>query len=144
MTAETRETYAGLAAAGDVLTAAHFNSLPGGWLGYDGFQASPHAIAASPGTTLFTMTITVQSARLMRISAGAKIAFAGSTVALVVGIPGLNFIDTSSGNGNWSFQALWTPTNGEYTVTFTAMDAGAAANISDGYLVVEDMGPAPV
>lgn len=143
MTAETRETYAGLAAAGDVLTAEHFNSLPGGWLGYDGFQASPHSIAASPGTTLFTMTVTVQASRLMRISAGAKIGFASGNVSLAVGITGLNFIDTSSPNGNWSFQALWTPTNGDYTVTFKATDPGAAANISDAYLVIEDLGPAP-
>lgn len=143
MAAETRESYAGLGAAGDVLTADHFNSLPGGWLGYDTFQSSPHTIPASPGTTLFTMTITVQSARLMRVSAGATISSPSGNVAIGVGPTGLSLIDVQAGTGSWSFSALWTPTNGEYTVTFGAINAAGTANISDAYLIVEDLGPAP-
>lgn len=142
MTAETRTTYPGTASDGDVLTAANFNKLPGGWMAYDGFDTSPHALD-SDGTTLLDMTLTMDAGRLLRITASAVVSNATGSITLKVFDGGTLLLETSAGNQVWSFSVFLTPSAGEHEISFVGVDSAADALVSTAYLLVEDIGPAP-
>lgn len=68
-----RGAYPGTQAAGDVLTSANFTRLPGGWIGYSVVTANQTGITAITDLTGLSVSVTVNTNRLIRVSGIARV-----------------------------------------------------------------------
>lgn len=63
----TRDSYTADPTAGDVLTAANFRKLPGGWIGYDA-STTNQTTSGTTELTLHTLSVPVDASRRLRIT----------------------------------------------------------------------------
>lgn len=151
-----RTAYVGTQVAGDVLTAANFSKLPGGWLGWASATANQTGITTDTDLTGLTVTVTVGSNRLIKVSA---MAILSRTVAdgvttlkikqdstLINGDqtthPGTSFYQASP------FALISAPSAGSHTyklslerTTGTGTVAMSASATQPALILVEDLGP---
>jgi hypothetical protein len=153
-----RTAYAGAAVAGEVLTAANVNKIPGGWIGYAEVTANQGSITAQVDLTGLSVAVTVGSSRRLRITAQAHFAstVASDGVALFIqeGATTLNVLGlqlpTSAGvTQGITCAAVITPTAGAHTYKLQASrNTGtgtvnlAASATQPAFILVEDIGPA--
>ncbi len=64
-----RTAYVATESAGDVLTAANFNKLPGGLIGYAVVTSTQTGISTVTDLTSLTVTVTVNTSRIVMIDA---------------------------------------------------------------------------
>lgn len=78
----TRISNVGLFANGDVLTEAHMDSLPAGWLGYVEDTTGQGSITTEATLTGLSVTVTINASRRIeiRVKAAAQSTVAGDTV----------------------------------------------------------------
>lgn len=151
-----RTAYVGTQVAGDVLTAANFTKVPGGWIGYAEVVASQGTITTAVDLTGLTVTVTVGTSRRIRITGHIRV---NSTVA--GDYCRLDICDGAStilGQGQQQIGAsneavyatlVLTPTAGAKTyklmlsrsVGTGSLTMNASAN-GPAYILVEDLGPA--
>lgn len=153
-----RTAYAGAAVAGEVLTAANVNRVPGGWIGYNEVTASQGSIGATEvALTTLTVTVTVGTSRRIRISAETMFA---TTVAQDVaelrikeGTTVLQArprkIMAASQSETISASVVLTPSAGSHTYYLAAILASGSGTITSAAsatqpasILVEDIGPA--
>ena len=150
-----RTAYVGTQVAGDVLTAANFTKLPGGWIGDASVTANQTGITTVADLTNLTVAVTAGSSRRLRITAQAIITRTvndgyvlmsikeGATVLQQIQIhPVSTDGDTKSGS------VTVTPSSGSHTYKLTLErgsgtgTVGIAANASaPAFILVEDIGP---
>ena len=152
-----RTGYAGAAVAGEVLTAANVNKLPGGWIGYNEVTANQATITTVVDLTSLTVTVTVGASRRIRVSSQCPFfsSVAGDYVSLQI-VEGATVLQDlseamSSALSGHRLAAIvvLTPTTGSHTYKLRASRASgtgsvtmAAAATSPAFILVEDMGPA--
>jgi hypothetical protein len=155
----THTAYAGAATAGEVLTAAHVNDLPGGWLGYVEATSSQSGVTSEVDLTGITVTVTVGTSRRIKITfysprAGSANSSEYSRFTLKEGGTQLQTRTLSTEFGGQYDQGgtmewVGTPTGGSHTykVTFQRLTGSgnhtAVAGATEPmWLLVEDLGPA--
>jgi hypothetical protein len=155
----TRTGWPGTTSAGDIVTSANIDDLPGGWLGYTTRDTNLTGITSASGETDFITTLTVTTAtdRLLKVTVHLPditetgvTANAFATVKLTDGSNGeINRVDVSGDDDNtWggsithvmvpnatteSFKVRLLVSVGTWTV--------AAASAYPALLLVEDIGP---
>lgn len=149
-----RTAYAGAAIAGEVLTAANVNKLPGGWLGYAEVTANQTGITTEVDLTGLTVTVTVGTSRRIRVtgevliqtSATGLLAFLyihadGSQVQKRVIVPGV-----AASSEMLHAEVILTPSAGSHTYKLRAASGGTAVLEASAtvpsFILVEDLGPA--
>lgn len=162
----SRTAYAGTAADGDVYTAANHTKMPGGWIGYANVTASQTGIGAEADLTGLTVTVTVGSNRLIRISALVNIEVDTSgtgneDVALlsikegVTYLAGARFAVGAESNDVVDYQSCLTPSvlvvapsAGSHTYKLSLALASGTATLRTNasatlpaFIMVEDLGP---
>ncbi len=152
-----RTAYAGAAVAGEVLTAANVNKLPGGWIGYAEVTSSQGSIVSETDITSLTVTVTVGASRRIRVSYRGALAttIAGDTAASYIkeGATTLQSTHDVHMPTTAAFAAetsvVLTPTGGSHTYKIASLRATGTGTIqhtattaTPSYIVVEDIGPA--
>lgn len=147
-----RTAYAGAAVSGEVLTAANVNKMPGGWIGHSEATASQAGITAETALTNLSVTVTVGTARRLRITVMVRLQAAGGGDSTVTIKEGATLLTNSSQTlvagkvETVMFSAVITPTAGAHTYNSTlgstsSTDSNASATIP-AFILVEDIGPA--
>lgn len=151
-----RTAYAGAAVAGEVLTAANVNKLPGGWIGYAEVTANQGGITTEIDLTSLSVAVTVGTSRRIRIS------YIGSVATSVSGDTAVAYIKEgaaylqqsaltmpSGANEVVNSSVVLTPTAGAHTYKITMARLAGTGTLqhtvsatSPGYILVEDLGPA--
>jgi hypothetical protein len=150
-----RTPYAGAAVAGEVLTAANVNKIPGGWIGYAEVTTSQGPFGAATDLTGLSIAITAGTNRRLRISCHVLLSssVAGDIARLDImeGATTLNlahgYMTTSA--ASVCVTAVITPTSGAHTYKLQAQRAAGGGGISTfasasapNFILVEDIGPA--
>lgn len=156
----TRTSNVGNFNTGDVLTEAHVDSLPAGWLGYVEKTADQTTISSEVDVSSLTVTVTVNANRRLYLVAFVN---AGGTVVdnriavwikegatqLQGAVASVPIADASLTTMSFSPSAVITPSAGVHTYKITAgriTGAGTfniqASSTSPCYLLVRDVGPA--
>lgn len=151
----TRTAYAGTAAANDTLTAANFNKLPGGWVGYVTATANQGSITSEVDVTGLTVTLTLVSGRRYRAWARARFDndSAGNGVLLRIYNDATQIasdvVEKGTANDD-DMAAPWAILDGDgssHTIKVTAEQRSAgtvtlqASSTNPMILLVEDIGP---
>ncbi len=148
-----RTAYVGTEAAGDVLTAANFNKLPGGLIGYAIVTANQTGISTATNLTSLTVTVTVNTSRIIMIDAIGVMGQNSSTglgnLTIYEGATQLaNSVCTMTAAGFWTGRPLCvlSATSGAHTYNLKAStNAGTidliASATQPATLTVYDMGP---
>lgn len=149
-----RTAYAGAAVAGEVLTAANVNRLPGGWIGYAQVTASQTGIgSAATDVTGLTVAVTVGASRRIAIRAQAGAQQQTETALAEFNI----YEDTTRLTRHpvtiaaglfdmMSPSVVLTPAAGAHTYKIVAHTAAGTLDILasgdwPAYILVEDLGP---
>lgn len=151
-----RTAYAGAAVAGEVLSAANVNRLPGGWIGYAEVTASQGGITTEADITGLSVAVTVGANRRIRVS------YAGSVASSVANDTGsVNIKEGATylsgkylsipGNFNYGLtvSVILTPAAGTHTYKIVSARAAGSTGIHQhtasaaepSFLLVEDLGP---
>lgn len=153
----TRDSYAQDPNSGDVLTAANFRKLPGGWIGYAEGSTDQTGITTNADITGCTVTLTPDSSRRLRITGQifcqASGAAARASLAILqdgtqVGPAGQVRMETTStaGRSSASTSAVITPTNASHTYKLNVTAATGTVDVLSStqvaFILVEDIGPA--
>lgn len=145
---------------GDVLTEAHVDSLPAGWLGYVEKTADQTGISSEVDISSLTVTVTVNANRRLYLSAfvnaggstlDARIAVwikEGAT-QLQGAVASVPIADASLTTMTFTPAAVLTPSAGVHTYKITAARISGtgtfniqASSTSPVFLLVRDIGPA--
>jgi hypothetical protein len=156
--ADSRTAYAGLAQDGDAYTAANHARMPGGWIGWAQVTADQSSINALTDLTGLSVTVTVNSDRLIRVTGqlilttdavdfeGAQAYIReGSTTLAQIGPGGVQ----AGSPGAVSASAILEATSGSHTYKLSAEPIDEvsvtmkASATRPAYILVEDLGPAP-
>lgn len=151
-----RTAYAGAAVAGEVLTAANVNKLPGGWLGYAEVTADQGGIVAEVGVTGLSVVVTVGSARRIRVSyIGQSATTASGDVTATFIREGAAYLQSATltlpnaSAHTISAYCILTPTAGSHTYSITTQRLVGSGSITHkagatnpASILVEDIGPA--
>lgn len=150
-----RTPYAGAAVAGEVLTAANVNKIPGGWIGYSETTTATTGFGAATDLTGLSITVTAGTNRRLLITCHVLISssVAGDIARLDImeGATTLNlahgYMTTSA--SSISVAAVITPTAGSHTYKLNAQRAAGGGALSTfastsapNFILVEDIGPA--
>jgi hypothetical protein len=153
----TRNSYAGDPTAGDVLTAANFKKLPGGWLATLIESASTFSTSGTTPLTVHTQSTPVDASRMLKVTwslgtivqnvvgdvfkldvtaagavvAGVRISSTNATARTAVLVTG--YVTTSSA-GNVTYAAVITRLSGTGTAVMNC-------SLADSIFMVEDIGP---
>jgi hypothetical protein len=144
---------------GDVLTEAHVDSLPAGWLGYIADTTGQGSITTEASLTGLSLTVTVNASRRLelRCKASAQSTVSGDTVLYKIkeGATTLDSmplpITAAGGPGQigTEFAAVITPTAGSHTYNVTLARTSGTGTINHvasattiSWLRVTDIGPA--
>lgn len=153
----TRDSYAQDPSAGDVLTAANFRKLPGGWVGYAEGTSSQTGITTATDVTGCTVTLTPDSSRRLKITGQILAQASGAAARAIllilqdgtqVGPAGQQRMETTASAGQCTVRtsAIITPTNASHTYKLQAQAGTGTINVpSDtqtAWILVEDVGPA--
>lgn len=157
----TRTTNIGLFANGDVLTEAHLDSLPAGWLGYVERTADQTGITSEVTIGGLSVAVPVNASRRIKVSA--HVVAGGSVVGeryavylkegstQLIGDPQtVPIADNTISTMKFSPAVILTPSAGTHTysvtiarITGTTGNASVqAASTQPAWLLVEDIGPA--
>lgn len=156
-----RTGYVGTQVAGDVLTAANFTKVPGGWLGHAETTTPQTSIGTSAvDLTGLTVTVTVGASRRIKITAGCNFEnnAAGAnyaSLAINEGATILNdvLVNMAAAGTAQEFAGAYvavvlTPSTGAHTYKLQAFFNNGAANATTAsatrkpFILVEDIGPA--
>lgn len=152
-----RTAYPATEAVGDVLTKANFDKLPGGWIGYAEAVADQTGITTEVDLTSLSVTVTVNTARRIRITAylpnvTTTVAADIARLSLKEGGTLLNLAQrTVTTTNGATVRAEWvgTPTAGAHTYKATIVrQSGTGTLVSSAgatfpaFILVEDLGPA--
>lgn len=152
-----RTGYVGTQVAGDVLTAANFSKLPGGWLGYVEVTADQTGITTEVDLTSLTLAVTVGTSRRIKITGSvmAQSTIAGDAVVLQIKEGG-TYLQAVQNNTPVAGQPMvfersvvLTPTAGAHTYKLALARASGTGTISmrasatfPAWIDVVDIGPA--
>lgn len=159
MTART--AYIGTHSAGDTLTSANLAKTPGGWIGVETRTSDVSAITTEQDITGLTVTVTVGTARRLKVTAsiprvtstsvddGADIIIHEDGVQIASGRVDVGAISGASNGGNGrDVVAQSTPSAGSHVYKVRGARAVGTGNIAfrgsataPMLLIVEDMGP---
>jgi len=140
--------------AGEVLTAANLERLPGGWIGYNEVTAAQTSITTVVDLTSLTVTVTVGSTRRVAVSAYApvaqNVASGLAEVDIYEGAAQLAraYLSLASGAfGVLTPRVVLTPTPGSHTYRLRGLTTGGNMNLNaeaanPAFILVEDVGPA--
>lgn len=158
----TRTGYVGTQIAGDVLTAANFTKLPGGWIGYAEKTANESFSGVETAISGLSVTVTVGTDRRIRVTGAGVMVPTVATNTRAYGV----IQQDSTGVGRFLehyFRAndyehrdeasvILTPSAGSHTYRLTCLavdDSSAATGIQvqassvrPAFILVEDIGPA--
>lgn len=155
----TRTTNVGNFNAGDVLTAGHLNSLPGGWLGYIEDITGQGSITTEASLTGLSLAVTVNASRRIeiRVKAAVGSTVSGDTVLYRIK-EGATVLDSlplpitaagGPGSIGTEFATVVTPTVGSHTYNVSLARSSGTGTISHqasgtqkSWLRVTDIGPA--
>jgi hypothetical protein len=153
-----RTAYVGLQAAQDILTAANFSRLPGGWIGWEEVYADQTGITTDTALTGLSVTVTVNTNRRLKVSAQmiVEATVATDRIAGYIkqdGVVIANFIDDgdalATGGMMYSGWTVTAPAAGSHTfalsiarTTGTGTIGMLATLTNPASLLVEDIGPA--
>lgn len=152
-----RTAHAGAATVGEVLTAANYNRLPGGWIGDTEITANQTGITTQVDLTGGSVTVTVGASRRIKITAHAMVqsTVASDEVAIGTyeGATELQIAIATLAVANriqtLESMVVLTPTTGAHTYKLTALRSsgtGSASVVASAarptFILVEDMGPA--
>lgn len=152
-----RTAYVGTQVPGDVLTAANFTKVPGGWLGYAEVTADQTAITTIVDLTGLSVAVTAGADRRLKITGSCHAASptAADEVDLYIreGSTTLQQRVLTVGTAGRIYAlhaiAIVTPTAGAHTYKLSmARTAGAgsafmgAGALYPAFILVEDIGPA--
>lgn len=153
----SRTAYAGTATAGQVLTAANVNNLPGGWIGFVEVTTAQSGISAITDLTGLSQAVTVNNTRKIKItfhSPGTLSTVAGDRFRYYVR-EGATILQTIEGVAPGTSRAegmtmTWSgnPSSGSHTYKIsleriTGTGTLTAAADADGkmQMLIEDIGP---
>jgi hypothetical protein len=157
-----RTAYIGTHSAGDTLTSANLAKAPGGWIGGEVRTSDVSAITTEQDVTGLTVTVTVGTARRIKVTAsiprvtstdaddGADIIIHEDGVQIGSGRVDTGGVIGASFGGNGRDVVAWsTPSAGSHTYKVRAARAVGTGNIAlrgaataPMLLLVEDIGPA--
>jgi hypothetical protein len=150
-----RTAYVGTQVAGDVLTAANFTKLPGGWIGYAEAVANQAAIVAEIDLTSLTVTVTVGTSRRIKVTGEINFinTLANQSNLLRLHADGAQvqsrqlLSDSAGGTETLHLEWVGTPTPGAHTYKLRAAAGGGSMTMVAGasqpaFILVEDLGPA--
>lgn len=156
-----RTAYVGTQVAGDVLTAANFTKVPGGWLGHAETTTPQTSIGTTAiDLTSLTVTVTVGASRRIKITAGCNFEnnAAGANYAILTineGATVLNDAIAPMGNAGTAQEfaaahltVVLTPSTGAHTYKLQAFFQNGSTNATTAsanrkpFILVEDIGPA--
>lgn len=150
-----RTAYAGAAVAGEVLTAANVNKLPGGWIGYNQVTANQLTIGlTATDLTGLSVAVTVGTSRRIRISASAAVqqrtSAALAELDIYEGATRLQRFPTSIPAELYDVltpSVVLTPTAGSHTYKLTMLTSSGTVDMLaaadwPAFILVEDLGPA--
>lgn len=151
-----RTSYVGTQIAGDVLTAANFSKLPGGWIGYAEVTANQTGITTVTDLTGLTVTVTAGTARRLKITGRCLADSSVITDRIILSIKesattfgqGYGHPPAANEQETITAEATVTPSAGTHTYKLTLERNGTgtvrmiAAATVPAFIVVEDIGPA--
>lgn len=150
-----RTAYVGTESAGDVLTAANFNKLPGGLIGYAIVTSAQTGVSTITDVTSATIAVTVNSSRKIRVEAKAVLQQAGGAGDYSLYIrEGATTLDQASGSATANGQVgtmrplyIGSVSSGAHTyklsMSTSANTIGTIAGATEAvYILVFDDGPA--
>lgn len=152
-----RTAYAGAAVAGEVLTAANVNKIPGGWIGYAEVTANQTGITTEVDVTGLSIAVTVGASRRIMVSvefsAVSSVAGDIGSLNIMEGGAVLQARDTHLAIATYAFDVrgavVLTPAAGAHTYKATfrrSVGTGTlntAANVNrPAFIHVYDLGPA--
>jgi hypothetical protein len=153
-----RTAYAGAAVAGEVLTAANVNKLPGGWIGHGEVTTGQSGITTEVDLAGITVTSTVGPSR--RILVSVELSFASTVANDVVSVrikEGATSLverefhlgSVAAASATARLSVVLTPTSGAHTYKATMVRAAgtgtlntSASTTKPAFILVEDLGPA--
>jgi hypothetical protein len=153
----TRDSYAQDPSSGDILTAANFRKLPGGWIGYNEGTTDQNTVTTAVDVTGCSVTLTPDNNRRLLITGQifveANAAAARAQIAILadgaqVGPAAHIRMETSGSAGRCSVRtsAIITPTNASHTYKLQAAGVTGTINVlssaQTAFILVEDIGPA--
>ncbi len=149
-----RTAYVATESAGDVLTAANFNKMPGGCIGYANVTANQTGISALADLTGLTVTVTVNTSRLIMVQGlGVFLQQTGvGTASMAINEGATQLVNAGaslviSGFGTFTPFVILSPSSGAHTYKLRAttssntVDLQASAT-APATIAVYDMGPA--
>jgi hypothetical protein len=152
----SRTAYPSVEVDGDILTAANFDRLPGGWIGYVEATTNQTTITTVVDLTSLSVAVTVGTNRRLRITGKVNftstVANDGAKLRIQESATVLNAADNTTPTGAGGVfifaSAVLTPTAGTHTYKLTLARTGTgtltmnASATEAAYLLVEDIGPA--
>lgn len=153
----TRTAYPGTISAGNTITAANNNRIPGGWIGYAEGTTSQTGITTATDVTGCSVTLTPNSSRRLKITGQILAQASGSAARAIllilqdgtqVGPAGQQRMETTASAGQCTVRtsAIITPTNASHTYKLQAQAGTGTINVASdtqtAWILVEDIGPA--
>lgn len=152
----SRTAYVSTEVDGDILTAANFDKLPGGWIGYVEATANQTTITTEADLTSLSVTVTAGTTRRLRLTGKVNftstVANDGAKLRIKESSTVLNAADNATPTGAGGVfifaSAVITPSAGSHTYKLTLARTGTgtltmnASATEAAYLLIEDIGPA--
>lgn len=155
----TRTSNVGLFNTGDVLTEAHLDSLPAGWLGY--VEKTTDTTGVTSVQTMITLTVSLNANRRVKIIGyvpawSSTVSGDRAQFTLMEGATQLTFSRSTTQVGGGvateaavTLMSVETPSSGSHTYSLqVARNSGSGTLIASGdvtgpsFLMLEDIGPA--
>ncbi len=151
-----RTAYVGTQVSGDVLTAANFSKLPGGWIGDAQITSNQGSITTEVDVTGSSLTVTVGTNRKLRLKGFALVSSTINADEIVIKIKEGSTQLTQDGTSiatqpraqGLHPEVIITPTAGSHTYKMTILRNNGTGTVTlsasgsfPAFLIVEDIGP---